>query len=357
MATMLLNGIFPPITTPFYPDGNVYFKKIEHNVERYSKTPSAGLVVLGSTGEAVMLSDDERREVLKVAREAAAPNKVLIAGTGIESASETLRLTECAAQLGYDAALVRTPHFYKRAMQPANLLAFYRTVADRSPLPVLIYNVPPFTGYDMPAELVIELAGHSNIIGIKESGGEVEKIRRMVEGTRHIKREATVTETFDAVTPRMLKASTGSNGKGGELVQVAGVGGSKPSSSAVNVVSGIKTRQKEVGFQVLTGLAQKLEPSLQAGAVGAVLAFADVAPTACYEIYAAWKEGDAELARLKQERITGAAQRLGSELGIPGLKYGMDLNGYYGGPARLPLLSLTADLKHEVEELLADVRN
>ena len=128
------NGIFPPITTPFYPDGNVYFKKIEHNVERYSKTPAAGLVVLGSTGEAVMLSDDERREVLKVAREAAAPNKVLIAGTGIESAVETLRLTEYAAELGYDAALVRTPHFYKRAMQPANMLAFYRTVADRSPL-------------------------------------------------------------------------------------------------------------------------------------------------------------------------------------------------------------------------------
>jgi dihydrodipicolinate synthase/N-acetylneuraminate lyase len=125
----------------------------------------------------------------------------------------------------------------------------------------------------------------------------------------------------------------------------------------VNVVSGIKTRQKEVGFQVLAGLAQKLEPSLRAGAVGAVLAFADVAPTACYEIYAAWKEGDAELARLKQERITNAAQRVGSELGIPGLKYGMDLNGYYGGPARLPLLPLTADLKHEVEKLLADVRN
>ncbi len=354
---MLLNGIFPPITTPFYPDGNVYFKKIEHNVERYSKTPAAGLVVLGSTGEAVMLSDDERREVLKVAREASAPNKVLIAGTGIESAVETLRLTEYAAELGYDAALVRTPHFYKRAMQPANLLAFYRTVADRSPLPVLIYNVPPFTGYDMPAELVIELAEHSNIIGIKESGGDVEKIRRMVEGTRHIKRAATVTETFDAVTPRMLKASTGSNGQGRELVQVAGVGGGKPSSSAVNVVSGIKTRQKEVGFQVLAGLAQKLEPSLQAGAVGAVLAFADVAPTACYEIYAAWKEGDAALARLKQERITNVAQRVGSELGIPGLKYGMDLNGYYGGPARLPLLPLTADLQHEVERLLADVRN
>ena len=128
---MLLHGIFPPLTTPFYPDGKVYFKKLEHNVERYSRTPAAGLVVLGSTGEAIMLSDDERREVLKVAREAAAANKVLIAGTGIESASETLRLTEYAAALGYDAALVRTPHFYKKQMQPANLLAFYRTVADR----------------------------------------------------------------------------------------------------------------------------------------------------------------------------------------------------------------------------------
>lgn len=354
---MLLHGIFPPLTTPFYPDGKVYFKKLEHNVERYSRTPAAGLVVLGSTGEAVMLSDDERREVLKVAREAAAANKVLIAGTGIESASETLRLTEYAAALGYDAALVRTPHFYKKQMQPANLLAFYRTVADRAPLPVLIYNVPGFTGYDIPAEVVVELASHPNIIGIKESGGDVEKIRRMAEATRQVKRAATVTETFDAVTPRMLKASTGGNGQGGELVQVAGVGGAKPSSSAVNVVSGIKTRQKEVGFQIMAGLAQKLEASLQAGAVGGVLAFADVAPTACYEIYAAWKEGDTELARLKQERVAGAAQRIGGELGIPGMKYGMDLNGYYGGPARLPFLPLTADLKSEVERLLADIRN
>src|SRR6516162_806586 len=167
---MLLQGIFPPITTPFYPDGNVYYKKLESNVERYSRTPVAGLVVLGSTGEALMLSDQEKRDVFKVAREVAAPHKVLIAGTGIESAIETLRLTEYAAELGYDVALVRTPHFYRPQMQPANLLAFYRMVADRSPIPVLIYSVPVFTGYDMPAELVIELAAHPNIIGIKESG-------------------------------------------------------------------------------------------------------------------------------------------------------------------------------------------
>src|ERR1700689_5851142 len=216
---MLLHGIFPPITTPFYPDGNVYFKKLESNVERYSRTLAAGIVVLGSTGEAIMLSYQERRDVLRSAREAAAPNKVLGAGTGIESAIETLHLTEYAAELGYDVARVRTPHYYKKQMEPANLLAFYRFVADRSPLPLIIYNFPQATGYDMPAEVVIELAEHPNLIGIKESSGDVEKVRTMVEGTRHIKRGAAVTETFDAVTPRMLAAASApSGGEGGELV-------------------------------------------------------------------------------------------------------------------------------------------
>src|ERR1700733_5394574 len=219
---MLLHGIFPPITTPFYPDGKVYFKKLESNVERYSRTPVAGIVVEGSTGEAILLSDEERRDVLKAARAAAAPNKVLIAGTGIESAIETLRLTEYAAELGYDVAMVRTPHYYKKQMQAANLLAFYRTVADRSPLPVIIYNFPQATGYDIPAEIVIELAGHPNLIGIKESSGDGEKVRKVVEATRHIRREATVTETFDAVTPRMLKAANQGNGNGGELVTIGG---------------------------------------------------------------------------------------------------------------------------------------
>src|SRR5579859_7274867 len=195
---MLLHGIFPPITSPFYPDGNVYYKKLESNVERYSRTPVAGIVVLGSTGEAILLSDQERRDVLKVARAAAAPNKVLVAGTGIESAVETLRLTEYAAELGYDVAMVRTPHYYKKQMHPANLLAFYRTVADRSALPIIIYNFPQATGYDIPVELVVELAEHSNIAAIKESSGNLDKVKTMVEATRHIKRQATVTETFEA---------------------------------------------------------------------------------------------------------------------------------------------------------------
>jgi 4-hydroxy-2-oxoglutarate aldolase len=377
---MLLYGIFPPITTPFYPDGRVYLKKLEHNVERYSKTPVAGIVVLGSTGEAIMLSDEERREVLKTARESCAAHKVLIAGTGAESAVETLRLTEYAAELGYDVALVRTPHFYRPQMQPANLLAFYRTVADRSPIPIMIYSVPVFTNYDMPAELVIELAEHTNIIGIKESGGDIEKIRRMAENTRHIKRSATVTETFAAVTPRMLNAAARQPETNSQLVPVGALAGTSNERAEHNVAergsggrSAIptaagesrssgdtpkrKTRQKEVGFQIVAGAAQKLHASLDAGAVGAVLAFACPAPTACYEIYAAWKEGDTDLARLKQERISQAAVRVGSQLGIPALKYAMDLNGYYGGPPRLPLLPLTADLKVEVERLMSDIRN
>jgi len=261
-----------------------------------------------------------------------------------------LRLTEYAASLGYDVAMVRTPHYYKRQMLPANMLAFYRTVADRSPLPVIIYNFPQATGYDIPAEVVIELAEHPNLIGIKESAGVIEKVKKMVEGTRHVRRTATVTEVFNAVTPRMLAAA--GSGNGGEVVSPSSLGG-----TAVAAPPKLKTRSKEVGYQVLVGSAHLLKDSLDVGAVGAILAFACAAPTACYEIYAVWKEGDMELAREKQQRIVQASLQVGGELGIPGIKYAMDLNGYYGGPSRLPLLPLTAEQKAEVERLMADIRN
>jgi dihydrodipicolinate synthase/N-acetylneuraminate lyase len=361
---MLLSGIFPPISTPFYPDGEVYYKKIESNVDRYSRTPVAGIVVQGSTGEAILLSDQERRDVLKAALAAAAPNKVMIAGTGIESAHETLRLTEYAAELGYDAAMVRTPHYYKKQMLTANLLAFYRTVADRSALPIIIYNFPQATGYDIPAEIVIELAGHPNIAAIKESSGNLDKVKTMVEGTRHVKKQATVTETFEAVTPRMLKAAAAESAKESRaLVSVASLTGatastlSTPSSSAVTVVGKLKTRQKEVGFQVMVGAAHQLEPSLGLGAVGAILAFACPAPMACYEIYAALKDGDNALAREKQERVRLAAQRVVGEFGVPGVKHSMDLNGYYGGLSRLPFLPLSGEQKAEIEKLMAGIRS
>src|SRR5271169_3596305 len=361
---MLLHGIFPPITTPFYPDSKIYFRKLEQNIEQYSRGPMTGIVVQGSTGEAILLSDEERREVLKCARDVASNEKVLVAGTGIESAIETLRLTEYAYDLGYDIAMVRTPHYYKGQMaNPANMLAFYRFVCDRSPLPVIIYNFPQATGYDIPAEVVIELAEHPNIIGIKESSGSIEKVQKMVEGTRHVQRKATVTETFAAVTGRMVQAANApaAADDGGTLVSIGALAGTSatapPSSAAVKVVGGLKTREKEVGFQVLVGAAQKLAPSLDAGAVGAILAFADCAPTACYEIYAAWKEGDAKLAAEKQERIAKAAVRIVGELSIPGVKYAMDYNGMFGGTPRLPLLPLTAEKKAEVEQLLDRIRN
>src|SRR2546429_4920391 len=199
----------------------------------------------------------------------------------------------------------------------------------------------------------------------------------MVERTRYVKRRAAVTETFDAVTPRMLKASAGN---GGELVPVtalAGEAGSTrfeggrapqpgwmgetpappPSSSAVTIVGSLKTRQKEVGFQVLVGAAHKLQSSLDAGAVGGISAFACPAPTACYGIYTAWKEGDHELAHTKQERIATASEKVVGGLGIPGVKYAMDFNGYYGGIARLPLLPLTVGMKDEGERFIAGSRN
>jgi len=353
---MLLHGIFPAITTPFYPDGRVYYRKLEHNVDRYSRTPISGIVVLGSTGEAVMLSDEEQREVLREARAAAAPEKVLIAGTGAESVVETLNLTEHAARLGYDAAVVRTPHYYRPQMQPRNLLTFYRTVADRSPIPVLLYTVPVYTAYDLPPEVVVELSEHPNIIGIKESGGNLEKIKRLATETQGVKRQAEVTEIFAAVTGRMLAKGEEPQTNGSALVPTAVLAGPSQSGTAVKTKT-LKTRTKEVGFQVLAGTAQQLLPSLEAGAVGAVLAFAACAPTACFEIYTAWKERDPELAQEKQQRIVDAARKVVGEFGVPGVKYALDLNGYYGGQPRMPLLPLNAEQKSEVERLMHNLRN
>lgn len=350
---MLLQGIFPAVTTPFHPDGALYHKKIEHNIDRYSRTPVAGMVVLGSTGEAVMLSDEERREVLRISAEVAAPEKVLIAGTGAESVVETLRLTEYAARLNYDAVLVRTPHFYRSQMTPEAMLAFYRTVADQSALPVLLYTVPPFTAYDLPLEVITELAEHNNIIGIKESSGNVEKVDAMVKATRHVKRTTTVTEVQQAVTERMATASAVES-NGGQLVSVGQLAGG---GSAVATAPKIKTRSKEVGFQVLVGAAHTLLDSLQAGASGAVLAFAAPAPTICFEIYAAFRDNDIELARSKQDLLTAATKMVVSKMGIPAVKYAMDLNGYYGGPPRLPLLPLAAAQKTDVEEVMGPFRN
>jgi 4-hydroxy-2-oxoglutarate aldolase len=353
---MLLEGIFAAVTTCFYPDGRPYWRKLEQNVDRYSLTQLSGMVMLGSTGEAVMLSDEESREVLRVARSAAAPEKVLLAGVGRESVFETLRLADYAAQLEYDAILVRTPHYYRKQMRNREMLTYYQAVADRSPLPVLLYSVPSCTAYDLPVEVVAELGMHPNIVGMKDSSGNVERIAELVQATASVKkRTVQVTTVFAAVTSRML--SRQENQSGATFVSAGQLGSGATAVAVAPPKPALKTRIREVGFQLLCGSAQTLYPSLEAGATGGVLALASFAPQACGEVYTAWAEKDSNLASEKQQRIVRAGVEVCGQMGIPGVKYALDLNGYYGGRPRMPLLPLTGDEQRVVEDLLHDIRN
>lgn len=351
---MLLEGIFAAVPTPFYADERVYFRKIEANMARYSRSLLSGMVVLGSTGEGVELNDAESREVLRVAAEATAPEKVLIAGVGRESVRGTVEMAEAAAGYGYDAVLVRTPTYYAPLMSTAAVLHFYRSVADRSPLPVVLYHIPKFVPYEFPVGVISELAQHPNIIGTKDSTGSIERIRGLIEGTKTApRRTVTVTPIFEAVTGRMLHAKVE---PAGGFVPAAELGGGVAVAVAPPAPQ-IKTRTREVGFQVLTGSVGNLLEALEAGASGAVLGFAACAPQACQEIYLAWKDHDRPLAADKQKRISAASQRIAGALGIPGIKYGCDFNGYFGGRPRSPLLPLNAEEKSEVERFLAEIRN
>src|ERR1700749_431386 len=244
---MLLEGIFAAVTTCFYPDGRPYWRKMEANMDRYSRTPMSGMVLLGSTGEAVMLSDDESREALRVARNAATAEKVLLAGVGRESVIETLRLADYAAELAYDAVLVRTPHYYRKQMRNREMLTYYQAVADRSPLPVLLYSVPSCTAYDLPIEVVADLAMHPNIIGMKDSSGNVERIAELVKATRPARRRTVqVTTVFAAVTSRMLAREPKAPATfvpAGELVSGGAALAVAPPQPP------LKTRTREVGFQ------------------------------------------------------------------------------------------------------------
>jgi 4-hydroxy-2-oxoglutarate aldolase len=352
---MLLEGIFAAATTPFYPDGRLYLRKLEHNIDRYSRTPIAGIVVLGSTGEGVMLGDEETREVLRTARESASAEKVLLAGVGRESALETIKLVEFAAAQNYDAALVRTPNYYGPQMHPLEMLTYFRTVADHSPLPVVLYTIPKFTHYDLATELVAELAQHPNIIGLKDSSGNLDRLAKIVEATRSAPKRATaVTNVFTAFTNRMLldqplEAST---------FVPADILGAKATAIAVPPPKPkVATRIKEVGFQVLTGSADTLTQALDFGVSGAVLGFAACAPQACQEIFTAWKDNDPKLGAEKQKRIAEASRVVGGQYGIPGIKFACELNGYYGGRPRLPLLPLNSEEQAHVTRVMSDVRH
>jgi dihydrodipicolinate synthase/N-acetylneuraminate lyase len=283
----------------------------------------------------------------------------MIAGIGQESVRQTLAMAEVAARLRYDAVLVRTPHFYRAQFHRSSgpqleMLTYYRCVADRSPLPVVLYSVPPFTQYELPLEVVAELAQHPNIIGIKDSSGRPERIAELAGATKFRKRTATVTAIFTAVTARMLEAED--NAATQDFVVAGDLAQAGKSVAVARPMATLKTRQKETGFAVLSGATHTLHESLQAGATGGVLAFAACAPQCCYEIYTAWREGDAALATEKQQRVHQASRYIGGQLGVPGIKYACDRNGFYGGHPRLPLLPLTANAKQEVDALMADIR-
>jgi dihydrodipicolinate synthase/N-acetylneuraminate lyase len=351
---MLIEGIFAAVPTPFYPDERVYYRKLEANMARYSRSLLAGMVVLGTTGEAVSLDDGETRDVMAVAAEAASAQKVLVAGISRESVRGSIALAEIAAQHHYDAVLVRTPTYFLSSLSPAAILNYFRTVADHSPLPVLLYNIPRFVPYDIPIDVVAELAQHPNIVGIKDSSGSLTRIKATVEATRNApRRTVTVTPVFEAVTARMLVPKTD---VGSFLASAGDLAGGVAVSSAPPAPA-LRTRTKEVGFQVMTGSAATLLESLQLGASGATLGFAACAPQACQEVYLAWKDRDLKLAEEKQKRIAGPAQRIVGELGIPGAKHACDFNGYYGGRPRSPLLAVSAAERSEIETLLAGIRN
>jgi 4-hydroxy-2-oxoglutarate aldolase len=341
---MLLEGIFLPLTTPFYPDGRLYERKLESNVEHYSRTPASGMFVLGDAGEAEALTEDETRTVLRTAIGAAAKEKAMIASVGRESVFATLRLAEASAEAGYDAIAVRAPAFADDSSMKIELMTYFRAVADGVSLPVMMVSGP---GRGLSVELAAELAQHPNVIGLVDGESVPERVAQIKAATASVSREVTVTTVFAAATRRMLAVTDGS------FVSAASLGG----VAVLEAKPGMKTRVKRVGFQLLTGSTMGMLESWQAGAVGSVPRLGACAPQACCEVWQAFRDGDLALAEEKQDRVRRVAARMEGARGIGAIKYGCDFNGYYGGRPRLPLLGLTAAECAEVERELAGMRN
>jgi len=289
---MEFRGIFPALTTPFEADGEVSLSGLKENIGRYNKTGLAGYLVLGSTGESVMLGREEADAVLVAVKETAAPGKLLIAGTGAESTRETIARTKRAAALGYQAALVKTPYYYKPVYRAESYLRHYRAVADASPIPVLLYSVPAFTGVTLETPEILALAEHGNIAGIKDSSGSVQRVGEVVSGA-------------------------------------------------------------PAKFQVLTGGASVVYPALCVGARGAILALASALPEKFVELYDLVTQGRHEQAKNLQLALASTSKCIVTENGIAGVKYAMDLRGYHGGVPRLPLLPLKEEKKQQIGGLLA----
>jgi 4-hydroxy-2-oxoglutarate aldolase len=289
-----LSGVYPALTTPFDANGNVSIADFKHNLHRYNQTDLAGYVVLGSTGESVLVSSKESEAILFAAKEAAAPEKRMIAGTGAESTAETIARTKRAADLGYQVALVKTPYYYKPVYKPDVYLSHYRAVADASPIPILLYSVPQLTGVTLETPEIVALADHPNIIGMKDSSGSVQRIVEVVAA--------------------------------------------EPGS-----------------FQMLTGSASVVVPSLSAGAVGAILALASAFPEKCVALYQLYRQKMYDQARELQGKLALVSKHLVGEGGIASIKFVMDLRGYRGGVPRAPLPPLNERAKAAITKVAANL--
>jgi len=279
-----LDGVFPPLPTPFTADESIDTPALAHNLRTLLAAPIRGVVVLGSNGEAPLVGDDDSARLLAAAREAVPRDRVLIAGTGRESTRETMLFTQRAADAGADAALVRTPSFFKAQLTAEAFVAHYTRVADASPIPILLYNYTALTGVTLPPEAVATLATHPNIIGMKESG-----------------------------TDETLIAAYGASTSG--------------------------------TFRLLGGTVTALHASIAAGARGAILAAAVVVPRQCVTLFDHFTAGRHDEARALQARIVELNRYVTSTYGIAGLKLAQDLIGQRGGAPRLPTLPAPDDAR------------
>jgi len=293
MPSLDLSGIYPPIPTPFDDEGDLALDRLRENLIQWCDAPLAGFVVLGSNGEAVHLTGAEKQAVLRAARETIPRDRLFIAGTGAQSTRVTLQLTREAADQGADAALVTPPHYYRPRMDAAALARHYFALADAAPIPVLIYNMPAYTGIDLTVKQILQLAEHPNIVGLKDSGGNLAKIGAVIRGAPE-------------------------------------------------------------GFQVLAGSASFLYPAMALGAVGGVCALANVAPKECCRVAGLVRAGDHHTARQLQLRLIAPNTAVTSQFGVAGLKQALDWTGYYGGPVRSPLGPLTDEERRELRRVLVE---
>lgn len=281
-----------PITTPFTADGELDLSALQRNIAKWNETGIGGYVMLGSTGERVHLNEKEYEQVIATAREAIPAELLLIAGAGQHSTSLTIHeITRVSAIGGVDGVLVLTPHFYRPAITQQLLEDHYCSVADASPVPVILYSMPPFTGIKVDPATVARLSSHENIIGIKDSSADVAGLKQTVD-------------------------------------------------------------QVEDGFAVLTGNGTILDQALRAGACGAILAVGCVAPHLAAAIIEATREGDYEGAAKLQGKLTPLATAVTTTYGIGGLKLALDLAGYEGGFVRAPLKMPDAEAGEQIASLL-----